>query len=122
MALAILALTGCGSGGSDSTKNGPSLDTARVEEVIESNSDVIPDASVKCPRDIGLKRGLHFRCDVTGSGDVSGKVVVVEEDASGKKFAYRGRAGDYALTGKGCKVAEPSEFQSSCESAVARVT
>ena len=56
MALAILALTGCGSGGSDSTKNGPSLDTARVEEVIESNSDVIPDASVKCPSDIGLKR------------------------------------------------------------------
>jgi hypothetical protein len=78
-ALAALALAACGS--SDSA---PVLDGKKIERAIERSSQAQRglDATVSCPADVAIEKGMTFEC-IAVVDDVSTRFVVTQTDARG---------------------------------------
>jgi uncharacterized protein DUF4333 len=63
-----------------------SLDTAQAERVIARGLERqtgVKIASVKCPHDVGVRRGARFRCAVVPTTGRETSVVVTQRDDDG---------------------------------------
>lgn len=93
--LGVLAASGCGGGGSNSTgttsaSGGRTVDATQVEDGIKSDlsTSSVKVTSVNCPGDVQVRQGATFTCSVSLSNGGSGKVTVTQEGANRYTYAF----------------------------------
>lgn len=113
--LLVLAIAGCGSdnGGTSSSssaqtsqssasqtsKSSATVDTAQVEQGIETSlsTSSVKVTSAKCPADLPSNPGQTFTCTVTLSNGATGDVTVTQKTRT--QFTYAFKEGSFQIPG-----------------------
>jgi Domain of unknown function (DUF4333) len=79
MALALVALAGCG--------GDAKIDASKTEDEIAKGVEeatATEDVKIDCPDDVERKKNDVFECDLSAAGGVKAKVKVTQVDDAGK--------------------------------------